>query len=516
MTSAITQTRCLVLWLMDWPVIAWWLDTGVPQTGPVAVFEANQVIACSPDARAEGVYLGQRRREAQSRCPQLQVVAANVQRDEQIFTPLVVMIERSVPKVQVIRPGLAALRIRGPARYYGGEPEVAKAVLSGINELGVTGGRVGIADDIFTAEQAARDTQQADPIRVVPPGGSAGYLAPLSVNRLGDPELSELLPRLGVHLLGDFAAMAVNDVRDRFGARGVRLYELACGRDPREVVPRDVPLEFAQQIDFDPPLALAEQVAFCVQATAEKFITALAAQQRACTELRVVLLAEQGEHDERVWLHPDCFDAPAVVDRVRWQLQAAAGKAIGSPLTRVRLEPVATDAIAHHAPGLFGSGTDEKVHHVLSRVQAMLGHGSVVRPAIGGGRGLAERQQFVPWGDRAVLDRLPDRPWPGHLPDPLPATVFPQRRRVEVTDADGVRLAVNDRLLLTSIPARLGIGAVSLQLASWAGPWPIDERGWDGSCAVKGCRFQMADDTGGAWLLVLDEDGSWWAEGRYD
>ncbi|NLA28461.1 MAG: DNA polymerase Y family protein, partial [Propionibacterium sp.] len=140
-------------------MIAWWLDTGVPQTGPVAVFEANQVIACSPDARAEGVYLGQRRREAQSRCPQLQVVAASVQRDEQIFTPLVVMIERSVPKVQVIRPGLAALRVRGPARYYGGEPEVAKAVLSGINELGVTGGRVGIADDIFTAEQAARDTQ---------------------------------------------------------------------------------------------------------------------------------------------------------------------------------------------------------------------------------------------------------------------------------------------------------------------------------------------------------------------
>lgn len=513
MSTVLAPTRCLVLWFQDWPVIAWWLAEGLPQGGPVAVIEANRIVACSPSARVEGVRMGQRRREAQGRCPQLQVVAADVQRDEQMFTPLVVTIEQSVPKVQIVRPGLAALRARGPARYYGGEPEAAREVLAGIERLGIAGGRVGIADDIFTAEQAARD---ADPIRVVPPDGSAGYLAPLPVNRLGDPELSELLPRLGMHLLGDFAAMTTGDVRDRFGSRGVRLHELACGRDPREIVPRTIPPEFAQQIDFDPPLALAEQVAFSTQLTAEKFVAGLAARQLVCTELRVILRAEQGEHVECVWLHPGCFDAAGVVDRVRWQLQAAAGNAIGSGLVRVRLEPVATDAIAHHAPGLFGSGTDEKVHHVLSRVQAMLGHESVVIPVIGGGRGLAERQQFVPWGDRTVLNRPADRPWPGRLPDPLPATVFPQHRRVEVTDADGVRVGVNERLLLTGIPAQLSVGTVSLQLASWAGPWPVDERGWDSTHAARGCRFQMADATGGAWLLMLDEHGGWWLEGRYD
>ena len=79
----------------------------------------------------------------------------------------------------------------------------------------------------------------------------------------------------------------------------------------------------------------------------------------------------------------------------------------------MRIEPAAVDAARHHAPAIFGAGTDERVHHALSRVQAMLGHRGVVTPAIGGGRWLAERQVLVPWGDRAVLAKERARPWPG-------------------------------------------------------------------------------------------------------
>lgn len=512
MSAAMAPTRCLVLWFPDWPVTAWRLAEDAPTSGAVAVVEANQVVACSTEARAEGVRQGQRRREAQSRCPQLTVVGADHGRDEREFAPLVTMVEQVAPGVQPIRPGLCAVLVRGPARYYGGERQAAAVLLAGIGELGIDGGRAGVADGIFTAEQAARD---ADPILVVPPGAAADYLAPLPVGRLGDDELSSLLPRLGIRRLGDFAAMDAGQVRDRFGDRGVRLHDLAGGRDSRPVTPRIPPPELVRQVDFEPPLALAEQVAFSVRATAEEFVTGLAAQHLVCTEVRVTLLAEEGEHCERVWLHPSCFDAAAVVDRVRWQLQASAGSVIGSGVVRARLEPVAVDAVAHHAPGLFGAGTDEKVHHVLSRVQAMLGHEGVLTPAVGGGRWLAQRQVLVPWGDRTILRQSPDRPWPGSLPDPLPATVFPQRRRVEVRDADGVAVGLDDRLLLTGTPAVLKVGAARLQLAGWAGPWPVTERGWDPGRASSGCRFQVADDTGGAWLLVLDTDG-WWAEGRYD
>ena len=512
MPTPTAPARCLVLWFPDWPVTAWQRAEDVPAAGPLAIIEANQVVACSSAAHAEGVHAGQRRREAQSRCPDLAVVAADPVRDERQFAPLVDRIEQVAPGVQVIRPGLATLRVRGPARYYGGEPQAADALLGSVGALGVTDGRAGVADGIFTAEQAAYD---ADPVLVVPPGAAAGYLAPLPVSRLGDPDLAGLLPRLGIRRLGDFAALDAGSVRDRFGERGVRLHALAGGLDSRPVTARVPPPELARQVGFEPPLTLVEQVAFSVRATAEGFIAGLAAANLVCTELLVHLTAEEGEHSERVWLHPACFDAAAVVDRVRWQLQAAAGTTIGSGVVQVRLEPVAVDGLAGHAPGLFGPGADEKVHHVLSRVQAMLGHEGVLTPVIGGGRWLAERQVLVPWGDRTVLRQPTDRPWPGSLPDPLPATVFPDRRPVEVVDADGVRVRVDDRLLLTGTPAVLAVGAARLRLAGWAGPWPVAERGWDPERSRKGCRFQVADDTGGAWLLVLDDDG-WWAEGRYD
>lgn len=512
MPGATAPTRCLVLWYPEWPVTAWRLSTDASQPDPVAIIEANQVISCSAEARAEGVRLGQRRREAQSRCPQLTVVPSDPGRDEHEFAPLLDLVEQAAPGVQVIRPGLAALRARGPARYYGGEPQAAAALLAGSYELGIGDGRAGVADGVFTAEQAARG---ADPIHVVPAGEAAGFLAPLPIGRLDDPELTSLLPRLGIRKLGDFAGMDVAQVRDRFGERGVRLHALAGGADSRPVQPRTPPPELVRQLDFEPPLELAEQVAFSSRAAADEFIAGLAAVNLVCTELRVTLFGEQGERCERVWLHPACFDAAAVIDRVRWQLQASR-EAIGSPVARVRLEPVATDAVSHHASGLFGPGSDEKVHHVLSRVQAMLGPEGVVTPAIGGGRWLEERQVLVAWGDRPVLPQPLGRPWPGSLPDPLPATVFPGRRRVDVLDADGVRVRVDDRLLLTGEPAQLVVGAARLRTAGWAGPWPVAERGWDADRARSGCRFQVADDTGGAWLLVLDPDGGWWAEGRYD
>lgn len=138
--------RSLVLWYPDWPVSAWRLATDTPD-GPAVVIEANQVISASAQARAVGVRMGQRRREAQSRCPELTVIPADPARDEHEFAPLLQLVEQAAPGVQVIRPGLVALRSRGPARYYGGEPQAAAALLAGSQELGVGDARAGVADE---------------------------------------------------------------------------------------------------------------------------------------------------------------------------------------------------------------------------------------------------------------------------------------------------------------------------------------------------------------------------------
>ena len=561
--------RSLVLWFPDWPVTALEREAGTaaaaedavgPRPGtrtdaaqeefeakpPVAVVERNLVVACSASARAEGVRRGQRRRDAQARCPGLTLVTADAARDHRAFAPVVSLIEERAPGVQLVRPGLCALRARGPARYYGGEVEAARMLIGTLHESGLDGVRVGIADGPFTAEQAARGgTNAADPVFVVPAGGAAGFLAPLPVSVLdasallgagaaGAKEATDLvglLARLGVQTLGGFAEMPTDRVRERFGERGVRLHALAAGHDSRPVQPRTPPPELQREIAFEPPLEIADQVAFAMRVTADDFVAGLGAVDLVCTELRVELVGDRGERSERVWLHPGSFDAAAVIDRVRWQLAEdvgtgdAAGGGLRSGVTLVRISPESVDAASHHAPALFGGGPEERVHHALSRVQAMLGHRGVLTPAIGGGRWLAERQVLVPWGDKDERDRKAigagglaaqrARPWPGSLPDPLPTTVFADPVPVDVRALGGELVDVDERGNVSAVPALFIESGRRRAIEAWAGPWPVVERGWDAARSRRAHRFQVVDADGSAWLLVCDGD-AWTAEATYD
>ncbi len=506
--------RVLVLWFPDWPLRA--ALGGPPPHPPTALVHANAVVACTASAREHGVRVGQRRRVAQGHLPALRVLPHDPAGDERAFLPVLQLIEKHAPGASLLRPGLAALRARGVARYHGGEGEAADALLRILAHAGFPEARIGIADGPFTAEAAARSNQ---PWTVVPPGGAKEYLSTLAVQALRDEQLAGLLIRLGVHTLGDFAALDALDVRDRFGERGARLHALAAGADSRPLVPRAPDPVLVRTAEFEPPLAGADQVAFAVRQTADAVMLALGDAAAVCTEVRIDLTDDNGLVFSRSWLHPTCFDAADLVDRVRWQLEALAAEHAREPvdearafggIAAVRIVPVAVDDAAHHQPGLFGSGSDERLHHAVSRVQTMIGHEGVVTATVSGGRWLADRQVLTPWGERAVAPRDPEHPWPGSLPDPVPAEVFLPPRPIGVQAADGSSIGIDARGALSAAPAHID-GAV---VQAWAGPWPIDEHRWDPARGRRGHRLQVVDDRDRAWLVFRAGD-RWWAEGRY-
>jgi protein ImuB len=429
-----------------------------------------------------------------------------------MFLPVLRLLEELVPGIQPLRPGLVALRARGAARYYGGEEQAALRLIEALAEHAHPGARAGVADGLFTAEQAAR---LADPVRVVAQGGSRGFLAPLPVQVLGDEQITALLTKLGVRTLADFAALEVGHVRDRLGERGVRLHDLATGADSRPLTPQTPEPQLAREVVFDAPLAQAEQVAFAVRQTADAVTAALAEQSQVCTEVRIDLTDDDGAVNSRVWMHPTSFEASDLVDRVRWQLEQVAGafaatERVGAGILEVRITPTRIDDSAHHQPGLFGQGPEQRMHHAVSRVQALLGHRGVVTPQVTGGRRLAERQLFQPWGDKTPHERNAALPWPGSLPTPHPSEVFSPPLPVRVTGADGAAPSVDERGVLSAPPARID----DVAILGWAGPWPLRERSWDAERARTAQRFQIVDDSQRAWL-VLWEDDSWWVEGRY-
>jgi len=555
-------TRTILLWVPDWPVIAARRSETVLRAHPgaaatdarLALIDRGEVFACSAAARADGVRRGQRVRDAQARSPELIVLPYESQLDLRAFEPVLEVIEETMPGVQLLRPGTCAVRARGPAAYYGSEEEAALWLLDALDELGIPGARIGIADGPFTAEHAARASARsprsadrisagrisAGRISIVPAGESAAFLAPLPVGliaaeigtaetrpaarrggatRTSGGSLPTLLLRLGIRTLGQFAALAATDVEARFGQEGTRLHALAAGLDSRPVIARVPPEELDGSISFEPPLDRVEQVAFGVRGTADTFVQQLIRAQLVCTAIRVEIDSEGGELSERSWLHPRSFTAADIVDRVRWQLgTGAAGDDSGlrSAVSRVRIVPEAVDPIGHHERGLWGTGHDERIHHGLSRVQSLLGHGGVLSGVLGGGRTLMERSELVAWGDRPLETRSGRQPWPGQLPPPTPTTVFESPKPALVLDARNEPVDVDGRGELSGEPTRFSVdGRTLLSVVGWAGPWPIDVRWWDAGAARSASRFQVVDEHGGAWLLVL-EDHLWWAEASYD
>jgi protein ImuB len=122
---------------------------------------------------------------------------------------------------------------------------------------------------------------------------------------------------------------------------------------------------------------------------------------------------------------------------------------------------------------------------------------------------------LVPFGDAAVPLRPADRPWPGQIPAPAPATVFGSPLAASVTDGSGQPVSVSGRAQVSAPPAWLSAdGGPARAVTAWAGPWPVTERWWDPPHARRQARFQLVTEDGSAWLAVL-QHGRWLLEASY-
>ncbi len=521
--------RVMVVWCPDWSVVAALEEAGAAPRSPAAVLHANVVEVCNAPARAEGVRRGQRRRDAQAKCPELVLLPANPDRDARAFEPVLTTVEELRPGVAALRPGLLA--VRAPGSWYGNETYAAATVSQALVDQGVWDVRLGIADDLFAAEQAAR-TCDAQSWTVVPPGGSPRFLRGLPIDVLQDDgsqgrSLVSLLKRLGLRSLGDLADLPGDAVEHRLGTYGAAVRRRARGEDRSLFAARTPPPELDTDVSFEPPLDSIEAITFSVRTTAERFVSQLAHHQLVATGVRVDAESDGVVCSSRVWLHPRHFGARDLVDRVHWQLQSAdvggslrarkdAG-AVRAPIERIRFTPEVVESADAHGEALWGSASDDLVERGVARVQGMIGFDAVVRPVLQGGRSPSSRQALVPWGEAAVDLRPLDRPWPGRVPGPAPVRVFAALPAAEVVDDRGRDVGVTERGAITGEPRRFRVAAGVLPwqpVKAWAGPWPTDESWWSGGPG-RSARVQVVGADGRAWLLLRARDG-WSLEAAYD
>jgi protein ImuB len=448
-----------------------------------------------------------------------------------LFEQVLTAVTAFCPGVEAVEPGVCAFGARGPARYFGGETALARRVIAAVADLGGPA-RIGVADGLFAAHLAAR---AARPVLVVPPGRTAEFLArqPVSVlagQVLAGQDLVALLTRLGLRTLGDLAALPAGDVASRFGATGETVHRLARGLGSRPLAVRPPAEDLSVAQEFDPPEPLAEPVVFAAKALAERLHEGLATRGLTCVRVEVRAACADGRENRRLWRHDGLLSATALADRVRWQLDGwrapagpagradpagPAGDADGG-ITVLRLVPDQVIRATGHQLALWGETVvSDRVARAAMRVQAVLGHEAVLRPALGGGRDVSEQVNHVPFGEKRQPRLAVGPPWPGRIMGAAPGVVYPFAREVDVTDEAGGVVTVTGRCVLSAAPAWLAAdGEPPLRITGWAGPWPLSERWWDPAAARRRARFQLLTGDGRAWLAAV-QDGRWLIEAGY-
>jgi protein ImuB len=518
----VSPERTLVCWCPAWAVsTARRADLSLVHA-PVAVVERGArgqvVCAASREARAEGVTIGIRRREAEARCAGLTVVDRDPAAEARMFETVARALEPITPAVVLERPGVLSFPTRGPSRYFGGDEQLAARVLAVVEEAGVEA-RVGIADGAFAARLATRATGP-ERVAVIAPGVAAAFLAPWPVvvlasafgNRPDDGAgFADLLARLGLRTLGDLAALPAPSVLGRFGLDGAHAHRLACGESEHAAPPTPPPPDLVETCELDPPATRVDEAAFAAKSLADHLIARLDELGLACDRVVVEAETEYGERHTRCWRHEGGLTANALVARVRWQLDAwltdrgavdAEDDATGG-LTLLRLAPDRVVPATTRQLGFWGgdAAAHDRAARVLARLQGMLGHEAVATAVVGGGRAPSERIRWVPWGEPRDEAQPAPAPWPGTIPGPAPARVHTEPLPAELFDERGAPVRVSSRGEASGVPTMLRCAALpggGGAVVAWAGPWPHDLRWWD---RVKRRRRAL-------WQLVLDEDDS--------
>jgi protein ImuB len=274
----------------------------------------------TPAAEALGVRRGLPLGEALSRCPGLQLLTPDPVGVQLRWDGLLERLEGIGAAVETDPsgnggtggdPGVAWLATHGIRRLHGGSLDGIVRAIRDALRMPV---RIGAAPSRFLALVAARRARTRRPV-VLAGGDGLGVLADEPIETLGiwaeHHALAASLDRLGVGTFGAFLGLPRGTVGERFGATGLRAYDLLRGQEaplrPREQVGR---------IEADlllPEAASGEHLRQAVRLLVDRV---LADPQRRHRPLRSLLLqaalVERGTWQDRVVLREATADAARI------------------------------------------------------------------------------------------------------------------------------------------------------------------------------------------------------------
>lgn len=156
------------------------------------------------------------------------------------------------PLVEQLSIDEAFLDVSGARRLLGAPSEIGARIRTRVfEETGLTCS-VGVAATKFVAKLAST-LAKPDGLLVVAPQTTLSFLRPLPIRALWGVggKTGETLDRLGLRTVGDVADVPLPTLRKALGdASGIKLHELANGRDPRAIETTRVEKSIGHEVTF--------------------------------------------------------------------------------------------------------------------------------------------------------------------------------------------------------------------------------------------------------------------------
>jgi protein ImuB len=369
--------------------------------------ERKVVQLCSPEAEAAGIRPGLPLREVVPLCPEAIVLQPDPVRTASVLESLLQQLQRVSPSVEpaVGDDGCIFVDLHGLQALYGDLEQVEAAIRANVPAL--LRPRLGFASGKFAAAVAARTTTTTpQQVHVIPADATQGFLAPLPVShlRMLDPDVLQRLKLLGLHTMGDLAALPLGAVQAEFGPAGARAWRLANGRDQEPVVARGVLPSIQAGMRFDDPLASVEAIVAAIdQLLAQTFSpsptptpTQPALQGRSVRQVRLRALLSDGTSWERLYTFKEALSTRDAARRaIKSKLDLPNGLP-PAPVEELALELLGLGGEAARQPGLFVARAKQLAEIAEAARQLRARYGRVP---------LYHAVEIEPWS------RIPERRW---------------------------------------------------------------------------------------------------------
>ena len=215
-----------------------------PELRDVAVIvgggKRGVVTTCCYIARIKGVRSAMPMFKALKLCPEAVVIKPDFAKYRAASRHILGLAGDLTPLIQNLSLDEAWMDLSGTERLHGAPPALTLARLQARieSETGLTVS-IGLAPNKFLAKIAS-DLDKPRGFSVLG-AEAADFLAPRPVSLLPGvgPALTASLEKAGYRTVGAIARADIKDLAQRYGAHGLRLHELAQGRDNRAVNPRE-------------------------------------------------------------------------------------------------------------------------------------------------------------------------------------------------------------------------------------------------------------------------------------